>query len=509
MPLERAAPGLWLVLAALCLAAVGPAYMNHDAAWYLYMVERWREGASLYRDVVDTNPPLIVWLTAPPVLVSRATGIGAPLLFKLYMFMIAVAAILATERIARRGLPDRTFILVTLVVFVCLPFAKGDFGQREHLAILLTMPYVLAAAVPGRTLGRTAESLIGIAGGIGFAIKPHFLIAWMAVEAAVLWRDGMVSLRRLAAVAAMATFLIYGLAAVLTTPQYFGIADQVRQVYGGLNSSFGVLLRLREVQLWIVALAIIVAVRWPRHERVPLVTFAAATGYLAAALVQFKGWGYQLYPARAMTVLFLGSAAATLVDEVPALIALLRGGRRGLGIVFAAALVISSTRYILEARHPAAPDLVSPFAAAIRREAPQGSVAALSMRTIIYPAFPSINYTGASWSLRHNSLWFLPGLYADQDARSGGPLVAHPLDRMPGIERMFFDQIVDDLCATPPRLLAVESAGAAAPAGRRALDLIAYYSQSPRAARLLSAYAPDGTVGPFTLYTAASTACSP
>jgi len=82
MRLERAAPGLWLLLAALCLAAVGPAYVNHDAAWYLYMVDRWRDGASLYREVVDTNPPLIIWLTAPAVL-AHAAGIGAPLLFKL------------------------------------------------------------------------------------------------------------------------------------------------------------------------------------------------------------------------------------------------------------------------------------------------------------------------------------------------------------------------------------------------------------------------------------------
>lgn len=509
MRLERAARWLWLLLAALCLAAVGPAYVNHDAAWYLYMVERWRDGASLYRDVVDTNPPLIIWLMAPPVLLARVTDIGAPLLFKLYVFTIAAAAMLATGRIVRRGLPAREFILVTLVVFVCLPFAKGDFGQREHFALLLTMPYILAAAVPGAPIGRKAASLVGIAGGIGFAVKPHFLMAWIAVEAAVLWRDGAVSLRRPASIAAMATFVIYGLTAALMAPQYFGVADQVRQVYGGLNSPFAVLLRLREVQLWIVALAVMTAVRWPRAERVALVIFAAATGHLAAALLQFKGWGYQLYPARAMTVLFLGAASATLVDEAPGLIALLRGGRSGLGIVFAVILVISSARYILEARHPAAPDLVTPFSAAIRREAPQGPVALLSMRTIIYPAFPSINYTGAAWSLRHNSLWFLPGLYADQDARSGGPLVAHPLDQMPVIERKFFDQIVDDLCGSPPRLLAVENAAAAAPAGRRALDLVAYYSQSPRAARLFSSYAPGETVGPFTLYTAPSSACSP
>jgi hypothetical protein len=509
MQLERAAPTLWLLLAALCLAAVGPAYVNHDAAWYLYMVQRWSDGASLYRDVVDTNPPLIVWLTAPAVFVSRVTGIGAPLIFKAWVLTIALVAIVASQRIARRGLPRCEFILITLIVFVSLPFAKADFGQREHLALLLTLPYVLGTAIPGGLPGRTAAGLTGIAGGIGFAIKPYLLAALIAIEAAVLWRDGAGSLKRSGLIAAIATMVIYGLAVALITPQYLGVADQVRQVYGGLNSPFSVLLRLREVQLWIVALAIVIAVRWPRAERTALIIFAAATGYLAAALLQFKGWGYQLYPARALTVLFLGVTAWTLVDEAPPLVGLLRGGRRGLGLVLAATLAIASARYVLEARHPATPDLVTPLIAAIERDTARGPVAVLSMRTIIYPAFPSINYADASWSLRHNSLWFLPGLYADQDARSGGPLIAHTLDRMPGIERVFFDQIVDDLCAAPPRLLAVENPAPAAPAGRRALDLIAYYSQNPRVARLFSSYASGGTLGPFTLYSAVSAACSP
>jgi hypothetical protein len=98
-------------------------------------------------------------------------------------------------------------------------------------------------------------------------------------------------------------------------------------------------------------------------------------------------------------------------------------------------------------------------------------------------------------------LWFLPGFYTDQDRLAGGPLDPHSVESMSELERMFFDQIVEDLCSSPPQLLAIEQPGAVAPAGRRALDLYAYYAQHPSANGLLASYRREGSVGPFALFT--------
>ena len=487
-----------LGLGVLSLVAIAPAYLNHDAAWYLYLVQRWFGGASLYRDVVDTNPPLIIWLTALPAAVAGATGWQATAVFKGFVFLLAAASVLVVRSLVRAS-PDREFLLITSAAFLMLPFAKGDFGQREHLAVLLTMPYVmLSAAREGH--GRPAVRVfIGAAAGIGFAIKPHFLVAWTGIEVVVFAHERWRALRRPEFVAATTVFAAYAIAVLALTPQYLEIAGQVSRVYGGLNSPIAVLMRLREVQLWIAALAVFLVVRWRGRDLLPLATFAAATGYLAAALIQFKGWGYQLYPARVFLVLFLAVAAAFILGEMPAFGSLLRGGRRGLAVVFVAALIVASGRYIAEARRPAAPDLVTPLMSAIAEQG--GPLTVLSMRTIIYPAFPAVNYSGATWGIRHNSLWFLPGFYSDQDRLAGGPLRAHTLDGMPALERMFFDQVVEDLCRTPAQLLAIEQPAPVAPAGRRSLDLRAYYSQSPSAEKLLAAYRSRGTVGPFELFT--------
>ena len=47
---------------------------NHDVAWYLVATDRFLDGARLYRDIIEVNPPLVFYLTVPPVAVARLTG---------------------------------------------------------------------------------------------------------------------------------------------------------------------------------------------------------------------------------------------------------------------------------------------------------------------------------------------------------------------------------------------------------------------------------------------------
>jgi hypothetical protein len=483
----RAEVLLWAALAALCLAAVGPGYVNHDAAWYLYMVDRWIHGARLYRDVIDTNPPLIIWVSTPPALVALA-GWSPLAAFKIYVFAIAVGTAVASRRMVSRSWPQRGVIVGASVLFVCLPFVKEDFGQREHFAVLLALPYVLMAA--GSAGFSTREQVLaGIAGGLGFAIKPHFLVAWVAVEVCAVACDGWPHARRAQALAAAATFAAYGIAVAVFLPVYFHVAAQVREVYGGLNAPTAALIRLREVQVWVVAGALAGAVRWRREDRLPLVLFAAATGFLLAALLQLKGWNYHLYPARVFLALFFVTATLVVVERAPALGALLRGGSRGLAVIFAAGLVISAGRYLLEARHPSSPDLVSPLIEAIHAKAPAGPVAVLSARTFVYPAFPAINYTGARWALRQNSLLFMEGLFAS-------PSTASPT------EQALVDELVDDLCRTPPRLLLVDAPDVTTRSPRPVFDVLARLRSVPRLSPVLDAYAADGRIGGFLVLTA-------
>ena len=45
--------------------------LKDDIAWLLYVARRWLAGKELYVDVIEVNPPLIIWLSALPLTLAR------------------------------------------------------------------------------------------------------------------------------------------------------------------------------------------------------------------------------------------------------------------------------------------------------------------------------------------------------------------------------------------------------------------------------------------------------
>jgi hypothetical protein len=494
-----------VLLIGLCAAAVAPAYMNHDPAWYLHMAGIWLDGATLYRDVIDTNPPLIVFLTALPVAISRALNLAGPLVFKAFVFAAAALSVGAAIPFVRRIWQDEyaRFLVGTMLVFLIFPFVKTEFGQREHFTVLLTVPYVLAtcAYAVGRPAGRGFDAAAGALAGLGFAMKPHLLAGLVAFELTLgLLRRSPRHWLRPAAVSAAAAVLTYVAIVVLLVPGYLSVARDAMQVYGGLNSSAAFLLRIADLQLWVVGLLLLLVLRLPPAQRAPCVLlFAAATGFLIAAMVQLKGWGYHLYPARVFTLLYFAAVVAGITDAHPAVLQVIRGGKRSINAAVLAAVAIWSARYVAEAKKPIATDYVTSLSALIQ-ETRADTFALLGMQGLVYPAFPTTNYSGTRWVLRHNSLWFLPGIYVDEMKRPDHTDAFHRLDAMPPLERRYFSEIVDDLCRNPPKLLVIEPPIPNAPVGRRSLDLVRYYRQDPRFDRLFSTYVHKATVGLYVAY---------
>ncbi len=499
----------WAVCALLAMLAgfvVARSSANSDSAWYLYMAERVLHGARMYVDVVDTNPPLIVWLTLPPAWLARA-GLPGIAALNGYLFALALLSIGAAGALSARvwgSWPaSARGLAVAAVAFVVLPYVRADFGQREHLLVLATLPYLLAAMawLQGRSPGVASACLIGVVGGLGFAIKPYYMAGWAGIELVLATAGrGRSSWRRPEMVSAVLAVAGYGAAILLFAPQYLPFARVAHAVYGGFDASWLYLLRLREVRLWLVCLVALAAIRLPApSRRLCAVVFAAETGFLLAALVQMKGWTYHLYPARALAFLFLLLFALSVLEALPQLVNAVRGGMRT--VAFGAALVLAgwSAQYAREASASHA-DLVASLDQLMTREAPGGRLAQLSTRTIIWPSFPVVVQQRLGWSLTHNSLWFLPGLYKDERASSGGAVSLRTPDAMPPIERQFFYRIVSDLCAAPPDVLLVESAREPDPGGQGVFDLDAYYGQDERYRVLLGAYQRRDPLGQFEVF---------
>ena len=176
------------ILSAVGVAVVSSSLLNDDTAWYLHMAGVWLDGGRLYRDVIDTNPPLIVFLTAIPIGISRLLDVAGTVTFKTFIFALAGGSVALSAAAIWRAWTDawdRLLILSTLV-FSFLLLVGSDFGQREHVAVVLVAPYVFGACawLAGRPLPSWADRAAAIAAGLGFALKPYFMAGWLAVEGA-------------------------------------------------------------------------------------------------------------------------------------------------------------------------------------------------------------------------------------------------------------------------------------------------------------------------------------
>jgi hypothetical protein len=499
-----------LGIALLGLAAEFVAPPDPDNAFLLYAAGRVLDGAKLYVDVVEINPPLIVAFNFPPILLARLAGVSELLVFRLGVACLLGLSVLASQVGLRAifwgtdsGLRTSLTILITFVLFL-LP---GEvFSEREHLMLALVMPYLFV--VVARRMDRPIPSLhahvIGILAGFGFALKPQFVVLWLALG---LW---LATSRRTWPKLHPETgwvgvvLVVYALAVLGLTPEYLEVVGRLGGPYLSFlrNSPIMTLLFGEGARLPLVTLLAYVALR-KRCPRPSLITglAVAVLGLLIVATIQGKGWSYHFYPASAISLILLGLMVATVARPLTSLAPQVYGVV-SYGLVAAILLgsAATSTWKVLDPKG----QMVEPYpgfwqlADLVRDRAEGQTVLALSYN--MRSAWPLVPYAGAESSLPFPSLWLFWVLYADQ-LQGPEPLAYRPAGTEPPLERYFKDAVLSDMEQGKPRLLVVLGSARDAPGNdARRLDYLAYFSQEPRFARQLSFYRYVTTLGQHDVY---------
>ena len=355
--------------------------------------------------------------------------------------------------------------------------------------------------------------MAGVLAGIGFALKPQFLLVWGAVEGYVAWRLRM---RRPSAEAiGTAAFLaLYVAGVLLMTPEYLRLVRLLGPAYSGYGRYpfWQVLVTAPGTALCAVAVLAWAALRREaRHRTLWTVLLLALVAGFVAGAAQQKGWGYHFYPARAFAIALLALAVMDVrrplmrpVQRVYSAVALASLGTALLSAVTTAAMRAGHRDHARRAEATRIAELV----AAVRRHAgPGGSLYALSYTN--ESGFPLVNYSGARWASRFPHLWILEAVYHD---RLGAlpPLRFHPPERMGAAERYLNQAVYEDLTRHRPDLLMVLRHARDLPQNtHRRLDYLGYFSREPRIASVFRKYRHVETVGEYDLYVRAGSASSP
>jgi hypothetical protein len=496
-------------MAAATLAAAQARMPHPDLAFYLYAAGRVLDGAVLYRDIVEINPPLIIWLNVPAVRLARLLSISDILAYRLIVSLVIGVMLLLCHRIASRiryqGKTLGTPYLLLVLWFALFPLAGHDFGQREHLVLALLLPYLLLAVarVQG-TPGPVSETLaVGMLAGVGLSLKPPFLLAWLAIEGfrraqakADRWRMTPELLGTLLAVAC------YLAAVVALTPDYF----QVVAVFGPAYTRFmrrsflDVTVLAPAAPLVLFVLLAFVAVRrsagGARASSLSLLA-AATIGAYASASLQHKGFTYHFYPAVALALTLLALIAAV---PYPGTTWITRAYvRLTLVVAITTGIMTAGTTLVdaLGPRHTVG-DGVAEVASAVRARSDGRAVGVLSYT--INSAFPLMNEAGTTLAFRFPCLWPLATSYWDS-LKAGGKLRYHTPNEMGPAERFMWNAVQEDLLSARPNVLVVLRPGRdVAHNGLRRLNYVAYFGRRPELAEFFSRYQLMDRRGEYLIY---------
>jgi hypothetical protein len=190
-----------LYLSALALLGLS-LYINFTSAdfgdrfWEMLYAHTWLSGKALYRDLLPVNPPLIFWIYALPATLAEHLSALRDMqwLVALCLMLVAISIFLCTQLIALHpgfdGKRRLDFAILLAFMLIC-QVRPMFFADREHLFLVLTLPY-MTRFMPSLARLRPPLHLslaIGLLAGIGFCIKPYCFIVFAGLQLICLWRE--------------------------------------------------------------------------------------------------------------------------------------------------------------------------------------------------------------------------------------------------------------------------------------------------------------------------------
>jgi hypothetical protein len=281
-----------------------PLPLNHDAAWHFQTALKWLDGAQVGVGVSDINPPMTMWISTPPAILHIATGMDAALAFKLFTYLVLLICFGLTWIVSALGPYNHVqhVLVVGCAVFGMAILPEYHFGQREHLAAAMTLPYVLLAITRAHRAPAALSLALaaGLLAGIGIGIKPYFAALPVLVEIALISHQaGTRQVFRPETIAIALTSAVYVACIWLFAPGYFTeVVPAALTNYHGFNSIAGTMIAA------LLPPVVILAGIWgfARLSGLPgdfpafVFPACATAAFLIAAAAQMKGWAYHLFP---------------------------------------------------------------------------------------------------------------------------------------------------------------------------------------------------------------------
>lgn len=297
-----------------------------DVSWEVHEARRMLAGTVGGDGLFELTPPLFLLWYIPPVLLTAISSMTIMHAVQWYVFFLISISLsicypLVSKIFSKDIVLSRIFFLAIAATFLLLPMS-ADVGQREHFLLYLSVPYLLLVAyrLPGGSIHPCYALLIGMLAGLGFAIKPFFMMVPLLVELYVIfYKRSLLAWLRIETIAMLAILLMYSVCIWMYFPTYFlSVVPLVSRVYYGYSFSWKELIQLDVLFSVLVLIGSLFCYRNNPYKALYHILSVAMVGFLSCYFIQKTTWFYHLLPAYSMAVLLVTLCFSQLVrqDEI-------------------------------------------------------------------------------------------------------------------------------------------------------------------------------------------------
>lgn len=203
-------------------------FLNWDVSQLLQVTRFMMDGGRYGIDYLTPNPPMILYLSVIPLLASQLFSISIVLTFQLYVFVLATISLCFCSVLIKKivdpadGFIAYIFLMSLALAFLIVP--AYNFGQRDHLLVIFSMPYflVVVSRLQGRDVGVGLAVVVGLFASLGFSLKPHFLITLFLIEAYYTFcKKNLLASVRPETVSLFSVIAVYSITTWIFYPEFF------------------------------------------------------------------------------------------------------------------------------------------------------------------------------------------------------------------------------------------------------------------------------------------------
>lgn len=425
-PLSSSATGVqtseWLVVGMVFLLAIVTQYFISVHGDVLYLIEvasYITQGKQYGIDFFETNPPMILYLSRP-VLWLMKTGLSMPASLQIYIFSLFALVLALVVSQLTTLVPDKLVrhTMLGMILFISLFFPAEQFAQREHLFLVLTLPYILMVVerLDKRSIALWRALLVGLLAGLGFGLKPYFLCplvlleCWMIYQRGSMW--GWVRTESIVVLLMLVTYLFSILAFY---PTYFTIMLPMLKTFY-FSGMFEPWMNIFTDYLVIFSIAVFFGAwylfgKLPGNYQLKMVLQISLAGMIIALLMTQTRWFYHLIPSLGMACIlasyYFGALVARYCKQFNAM-ALVAGL-----IIFSPVLnpTFYRTYYVIDDAYHGDFSQIQHYLA---QQAGDHSLTCFAI-TGTHDCFPAALTTQSVYGSRYPFFWWLPGLLNQLD----------------------------------------------------------------------------------------------